>query len=192
MADPDDLALALGPVASALESLEIRYYIGGSVASSYHGAIRSTMDVDLACELTEQGISGMLARLNDAYYISELAIRDAVHRKSCFNAIHLATSFKVDFFISRNRPFDLYVLNRAKVVDLFSDGSLRVPVASIEDVIILKLEWYRQGGEVSERQWSDVSRLVSISFNVLDWEYLRSAAESLAIGDLLERLLGSH
>ena len=47
MSDVDDLVAALEPVAAALGRLGVGFYVGGSVASTYHGAIRSTMDVDL-------------------------------------------------------------------------------------------------------------------------------------------------
>lgn len=51
MSDVDDLVAALAPVATALGRLGVGFYVGGSVASTYHGAIRSTLDVDLICEL---------------------------------------------------------------------------------------------------------------------------------------------
>ena len=39
MSDEDDLIAALRPVAAALWQLGVDFYIGGSVASTYHGAI---------------------------------------------------------------------------------------------------------------------------------------------------------
>ena len=51
MSEVDDLVAALTPVAAAFDRLGIRHYIGGSVASTMHGAIRSTMDVDVVCDL---------------------------------------------------------------------------------------------------------------------------------------------
>lgn len=114
MSHADDLVLALRPVAQALQSLGVRFYVGGSVASSFHGAVRSTMDVDLVCELGEADVPMLLRRLGNDYYASEPAIRDAIHRKSCFNLIHLPTSFKVDAFVSRQRPFDLQTISLSR------------------------------------------------------------------------------
>jgi hypothetical protein len=51
MSEADDLVAALTPVAAAFERLRVRHSIGGSVASTMHGAIRSTMDVDVVCDL---------------------------------------------------------------------------------------------------------------------------------------------
>ncbi len=107
MSDTDDLIAALAPVASAFQQLDVSFYIGGSVASTYHGAIRSTMDVDLVCDLRADQVGAFVASFGPECYVSESAVRDAVERRSCFNVIHLPTAFKVDVFVSRGRPFDL-------------------------------------------------------------------------------------
>ncbi len=187
--ETDDLVLALGPIARLLQTLGVRFYIGGSVASSFHGAVRSTMDVDLVCELTEADVPELLKQLAVEYYVSEPAIRDAIRRKSCFNLIHLATSFKVDAFVSRQRPFDLQTISRAQTGVLGLDETLAVPIATAEDVIIIKLEWYRLGNETSERQWDDVRRLMDLLGEAADTKYLQQAAKSVGVEDLLLRLL---
>ena len=109
----EELVAALRPVVNALQRLGVRHYVGGSVASSFHGAARSTMDVDLVCELTEIEIPEFIRWLGSDYYLSETAICEAVKRKGCFNLIHLSSSFKVDIFISRGRPFDVEAMERA-------------------------------------------------------------------------------
>lgn len=47
-----------------------------------------------------------------------------------------------------------------------------VPVISAEDTIPAKLRWYRDGGEVSERQWRDIAGMFAASRQHLDWSYL--------------------
>jgi hypothetical protein len=147
------------------------------------------MDVDLLCELDEANIQPLLKSLGDSYYASEPAIRDAVRRKSCFNLIHLATSFKVDIFVSQRRTFDSQAIDRANFVRLAREVDLQVPMASPEDIIVVKLEWYRLGGETSERQWNDVSRLMKMLNANIDHEYLKSTSEAVGVRDLFERLL---
>jgi hypothetical protein len=51
MGDKPGLIEALEPVARVLQSMDVRFYVGGSVASSYHGASRSTLDVNLVADL---------------------------------------------------------------------------------------------------------------------------------------------
>jgi hypothetical protein len=189
VSDVDDLVAALEPVAAALGRLGVGFYVGGSVASTYHGAIRSTMDVDLVCELRPEQVAAFVAAFGPECYVSEPAVRDAVERRSCFNVVHLPTAFKVDVFVSRGRPFDVAALGRAAPQPLGGDPPLAVPIATAEDSIIAKLEWYRLGDEASERQWDDVSRLVALLGDSLDVAYMRRMADSLGVADLLERLL---
>lgn len=189
MSDTDDLVDALDPVLKAFRELGVRHFIGGSVASSFHGATRTTMDVDVVCELLEREIPRFVAMLGDVYYVSEPAIRDAVRRRSCFNLIHLPTSFKVDVFVSRRRPFDDEAMRRATPERLGDGRVVDVPIASAEDSIVSKLEWYRLTDETSERQWGDVARLLSLLGDQADVEYLRRAAASVGVDDLLGRLL---
>jgi hypothetical protein len=147
------------------------------------------MDVDLVCELTVADVVEFTEFIGTSFYASEAAIRDAIRRQSCFNLIHLPTSFKVDLFISRGRPFDLDAMERATTQQLGEAVSVEVPVAAIEDSIISKLEWFRLSNETSERQWNDVTRLVDLAGDTLDSEYLIQAATSVGVADLLARLM---
>lgn len=113
MSDADDLVAALTPVVAALTRIGVRHYIGGSVASTMHGAIRSTMDVDLVCDLRADQVDTFLAAFGPEFYVSGSAVRQAVEKRSCFNLIHLPTAYKVDVFVSRGRPFDEAAMKRA-------------------------------------------------------------------------------
>jgi len=62
-------------------------------------------------------------------------------------------------------------------------------VKTPEDVVLSKLEWYRVGGETSERQWADVLGVLRVQEGCLDLEYARRWAVDLGVADLLERAL---
>ncbi len=188
MGEIEDLIAALSPVAAALEKHSIPWFVGGSVATSFHGASRSTMDVDLVAELPAELVEELLNELGDEYYGSHQAAKEAVKRESCFNLIHLPTSFKVDLFISRRRPFDREAMSRATNGKIGDEDGLTVRIATAEDAIIAKLEWYRLGNEQSQRQWQDVTRVLSLLGEQADWEYLKSAAMSVGVADLLQKL----
>jgi hypothetical protein len=147
------------------------------------------MDVDVVCELREEQISRFIESFDEDFYISEPAVRDAVANKSCFNMIHMPTSYKIDLFVSRLRPFDLQAMRRAHRETLGDENRIVVPVATAEDSIISKLEWYRLTSETSQRQWEDVSRLIQLLGDTADRDYLESAAQSVDVADLLTRLL---
>jgi hypothetical protein len=181
---------ALEPVVEAFEGLGIRYQIGGSVASSAYGIARATLDVDLVADLNELPIHSFVEALRDAYYIDEDRVSDAVRRRSSFNVIHLATMIKIDVFVLKSRPYDRVAFGRARMENLGEDeATRRYYVASPEDVILNKLDWYRQGGGVSERQWNDVLGILKVQQSSLDREYLRHWAEELGLPDLLQRAL---
>jgi hypothetical protein len=153
-----------------------------------HGAARSTLDVDVAAELDDAAALSLIGSLKDDYYISREAVLDAVRRRSCFNLIHLATSFKVDVFVSQGREFDRCVQDRA-VREMIGDADvLSAPVATAEDIILLKLEWYRLGNETSERQWNDLTTVAKLQAGRIDRQYLLRWADKLGVTDLLERL----
>ncbi len=186
--DPDLLA-ALAPVLWALRDLGVRHYVGGSIASSTHGVARSSLDADVVAELGSAHVSSLLARLADAYYVPANRVRDAVTRKTSFNVIHLETMLKVDVFVSKGRPADRRAFERCRPASTEASDELSIPVASAEDVILAKLDWYRRGGEVSERQWTDVRGVLDVVGEALDVGYLRRGALELEVGDLLERAL---
>jgi len=185
----DALLDALAPVLDALEALNVRHYLGGSLASSAHGIPRASIDADLVADLRPGHAAPFLAALGDRYYVSEARVRDALERRSSFNLIHLQTMLKVDVFVAKERAFDRRALDRARPEPLDARGGRRVPLASAEDIILAKLEWYRRGGEVSERQWTDVLGVIRVARERLDLPYLRELAADLAVLDLLERAL---
>jgi hypothetical protein len=122
------------------------------------------------------------------YYVSAAMIAEAVARKSCFNVIHLATSFKVDVFVPKDRRYDRVALERSRkdVLDL-ADPSTEFFLASPEDTVLSKLEWFRLGEGVSERQWHDVIGVLRVQGDLLDRTYLSHWAADLGVADLLEQ-----
>jgi len=60
-------------------------------------------------------------------------------------------------------------------------------VQTAEDALLSKLQWYRQGGEVSENQWRDVIGILKVQGGRLDFAYIQKWAKELGISDLLLR-----
>jgi hypothetical protein len=63
-------------------------------------------------------------------------------------------------------------------------------VASVEDIVLAKMEWYQQGNRVSEQQWRDITGIVGVNKNHLDVHYMKQTAEELGVLDLLNSLIG--
>ncbi len=182
------MPLAVRPVIDLLDELGVDYYVGGSVAISVHGVSRSTVDIDLMCDISNGQADALIARLGEEYYVSKAAVVAAIERKSCFNLIHYATTYKIDIFVSANEPFDIQCLKRATRQTLFQSPIVIAPLLSVEDSLIRKLMWFRLSDETSERQWDDVTRLLQLQFKEIDNSYLAAAAELVGVTDLLDRL----
>ena len=52
------------------------------------------------------------------------------------------------------------------------DQTIEFYFSSPEDIIIHKLQWYKMGGFVSERQWLDIIGVVKVQADLLDKKYL--------------------
>jgi hypothetical protein len=182
----EDLA-ALEPVADALESLTVEFYIGGSVASSVHGVARATIDIDVVAALRREHIEPLVSRLQSDYYIEADQIRQAIEQRRSFNIIHLATMYKIDVFVMKDRPFDDVARRRTTRQTLSEDSPHEFSIASPEDTILNKLEWYSAGGEVSERQWTDLIGVMRVQQDDLDRGYLERWSGELGVRSLLNR-----
>lgn len=181
-----DLVAALRPVARAFDALGVRYFLGGSIASSAHGVARASLDADVVAELEPAHVDRLTDRLSGAYYVPAAQMRAAVADRRSFNLIHLATMFKIDVFVSKGRPFDRSAAERARPYAFGGRAAGQFFVASAEDTILAKLEWFRLGGETSERQWWDIVGVLRIG---ADRAYLQQWSATIGVGDLLERAL---
>jgi hypothetical protein len=182
------IVMAIVPVVAVFEQLGIEYYIGGSVGSSTYGIPRATFDVDLVANLRQEHVRSFVERLESEYYIDEDMIQDAIKHRSSFNIIYFDSMLKVDIFLPKARSFDQEEARRVQQEVLIS-GTRPFKIASAEDTLLHKLEWYRMGNEISDRQWNDILGILKVRGKMLDMGYLRAWAVQLHVTDLLDRAL---
>lgn len=186
---PSDPIRVLLHVAELLERIGTPYFLGGSLASSMLGEPRSTVDIDVAIVLRSADVPALVAGLGSEFYVDEDAVRHAALRRASFNAIHQPTVSRVDFFVLGDAPFDRAQLEGRRLSPALGGSGRRVFVSSPEDLILRKLDWYRQGGGVSDRQWRDVLGVLKVQAERLDLAHLRHWAAALELSELLERAL---
>jgi hypothetical protein len=185
------MSSALAMLAGALEGLRIPYLIGGSLASSAHGVLRATLDVDILAGVAAGQADALCAALGDGWYADAEEIRRALGAGRAFNLIHMASVRKFDVF-SAVSEFHFSELARATRLEIEVFGErAEYPVATAEDILLAKLLWYRAGGEVSERQWADITGILEANRKP-DFGYLREWARKLGVEALLSRAMASQ
>jgi hypothetical protein len=187
----DPLAYILSLLTPVLDALGIRYAVVGSLASSAHGVFRATADGDLLARVTPLHARQLASALGKDWYADAEAIERAIRAGRSFNLIHIPTAMKVDIFPATTE-FHETQMGRATAIPVFRDeDAMRLPVASAEDVLLSKLQWYQAGGEVSEKQWGDVTGVLATN-TALDFNYLESWAQRLGVSHLLARAIADR
>jgi hypothetical protein len=186
MSIPDDAWREVRKAVRLLERMKVPYVLGGSLASSVQGAPRATNDADIMVTPFPGREPEFAAEYGEEYYVSLPAIVDANRRRSSFNIINTLIGFKVDFFVQKPREFDASAMARRQTRFVPEGATEPTAVLSAEDSILTKLEWYRIGGEVSDRQWRDVIEMFEAQGERLDRPYLTKWAKELRVSDLLD------
>ena len=171
-------------VAAAIESAAGTYFVGGSVASSLQGDPRSTNDIDFVLSLPIDRADAFVSALGTDFELDRDMLREALARASCANGFYLPFLTKIDIFGVGRAPFDVSEFARRRAVVVGPSGESLV-VKSPEDSVVRKLLWFRQGGEVSERQWRDVVSILRVSQADMDAAYLDHWAAALGCDELL-------
>lgn len=186
-----ELFAALRPVIDTFRQLGVEYFVGGSVASGVLGEPRQTLDADVIAALLGRHAQPLVELLQQDYYADLPSILHAIERQGSFNLIHLGTMVKIDVYVSWRSDFARSQFARRVRATLSNpDSPLELYLASSEDTVLAKLDWYRQGGGVSDRQWRDVLGVLKVQARNLDLNYLRDWAGRLNLTDLLQRALG--
>jgi hypothetical protein len=171
-------------VVGKLDKLDIPYMLSGAFATSFHGRIRSTHDIDLVVEIGQQDTKRIYEAFNEDYYASRDMIEEAVQHRSMFNLIHNETTTKVDFWMLEDSAFDRERFSRRTEEDL--EGT-PVSISTPEDLIIIKLDWFKRSG--IQKHYEDALGIVLVQQDSLDIEYVRRWCEKLSAGELFNRLL---
>ena len=177
---------AEGAIRRALEALQragVPYMLTGSFASSFHGAPRTTQDIDIVIAPTLGSLQRLVSEFpQDQYYVSREAALQAYGSESLFNVIDLESGWKIDFIVRKSRPFSVEEFARRREAEVLGTN---VTIASAEDVILSKLEWAKMAG--SERQITDVAGILRTQGADIDVEYVERWVAVLGVQSEWER-----
>lgn len=172
------LAGFLRSVVEILDAAQVPYMLTGSLAAAYYATPRATQDVDLVVSPEAASLNRVVDGLLEAgYYVDREAALEALRTRGQFNAIDPDSGWKVDLLLRRERPFSLAEFDRRGTASLLG---VEVSLASLEDVLISKLEWAKLGD--SELQRRDVVQLLDRAAERIDLEYVERWVEELGLG----------
>ena len=165
-------------VVDALEQLGIRYFVTGATASIFYGEPRFTNDIDVVVDLGREDVPRFCAQFPaEDFYLSEEAAVRAVEQKGIFNILHPASALKVDVIVPADTMFNRSRF--ARIQRVRPDEDLEAAFSSAEDVIVQKMDFFRQGG--SEKHLRDIASILRISGDSLDLEYIEGWADHLGL-----------
>jgi hypothetical protein len=160
-----------------LDQVGIAYMLTGSFASAYHGALRSTQDIDLVIEANPDRLLAIVQNLpTDQFYVEADTALEALKRESMFNLIDLTAGWKIGLIIRKSRSFSRQEFRRRQLVNL---QGTRIFIASAEDIVIAKLEWSKMAQ--SRRQIEDVSAILRVRWQALDRGYVKRWVADLGL-----------
>ncbi len=173
-------------VVHALETLKIPYMITGSQASAYYGEPRFTRDIDIVADIKPGQVEQFVAFFpQNEYYCDRDTINEEIKTRGQFNIIHAGSGLKIDIILTKKTAFSQAEFPRRRRSAVFPDQ--QGAFASPEDVIIKKMEFYKEGG--SEKHLRDITGILKISGDEVDRQYIEGWAQRLGLTDVWEAIL---
>lgn len=176
----------LQKIVEVFERLRIPYLVTGSVAAMAYGEPRLTNDIDIVAAVETKHIQDLVSAFpEEKYYISDEMIRQAIILQGQFNILHPESGLKVDVIIKKNSAFDESRFGRMRRI--YPAESYEADFAAPEDVIIKKMEYYREGG--SEKHLRDITGILKVSGEDVDLNYISGWAERLGLVEIWQAVL---
>lgn len=188
---PDDQRGFNRRLIDTLEQLGVVYAIGGSVAAMIYSEPRLTIDVDLLIDAPLEKLRQLVTEIQSwQIYVSplEAIIETSLPYGMPFNVIDGSLGAKADLYIARNTGLDASALARRRRLPWDTQTGAEAWFLSPEDVILYKLSYYRQGGEVAQKHPTDIAKMLAVTGPELDLAYIEKWAKEIGVADLWQAL----
>lgn len=166
----------LKEITALLQKAHIPYMVTGALSVILYGRPRASHDIDFVIEAEEKDsdiiIQTFLTLPHNEFLVQPSLIKAAIAHKNMFNLLHLPTMLKLDFFLLKHEAFDESRFQRKKTLTLFGQ---KMTFASPEDVILIKLLWYRETR--IEKHLVDAAFVYQIQRGSLDEKYIAAWAK---------------
>jgi hypothetical protein len=156
-------------LAETLEQLHIPYLVTGSMATIAYGEPRFTNDIDVVVALQLEQVDAFCAAFPEPeFYCPPDMVLQSLRQRFPFNILHPESGLKIDVILPSDSEFDRVRLSRA--VRVQGSPEFAAWFASPEDVIVKKLQYYREGG--SEKHLRDIAGVLKIRGDRVDRQYI--------------------
>ncbi len=164
----NDLLKALSKITTWLEEQEIAYMVFGGIANAIYGNPRLTYDIDVKIKIDEDRIDKFV---NQIKIIGKALPENIAQFIKDTNVLPLTINdVRIDIVLA-TLPFEIRAIERSKKV---AYQKVAFKVCTIEDFIIQKAVSTR------EKDWYDISTIIEINRNKLNWDYLMGNCQDLS------------
>ncbi|MBK7961961.1 MAG: hypothetical protein IPK04_12635 [Bdellovibrionales bacterium] len=149
----------LNDVVKRFDEAGIEYFLVGSLATMYYGRPRFTQGVDLVVRIKAKQVLKFetLFPIEEYYCPPKEVLHDEVIRRGSFNLVNQGSGIKVDIVIDKETEFYKSEFSRRKKLEVAP--GIEVFIASPEDLILKKLDYYREGQ--SEKHLLDIRDILA-------------------------------
>jgi len=176
---------------ATLEALGVTYAIGGSVAAMMYSQPRFTIDVDLMLSASLDQLNQLVREVQSwQVYITPFEVIVETHLPSGlpFNIIDGSIGTKADLYLAKSTGLDGSAMARRRRLVWDRETDAAAWFLSPEDVILYKLSYYRQGGEVAQKHPIDIANMLDVIGAQLDLAYIAQWAAEIGVADLWQAL----
>ena len=173
-------------VIEVFEGFDLPYMVVGSMASSAYGEPRLTQDIDVVAKLIADDVAPLCRAFPmPDFYVAPEAVLHAVRSRGQFNIIHPASGNKVDVMLPRDDAWGRMQVSRRRRLQILPQ--LEGYAASPEDVMLSKMDYYREGG--SEKHLRDITGILKVSGPDVDRAYVTRWARELGLMEIWQAVL---
>ncbi|MCL4505009.1 MAG: hypothetical protein M1140_03150 [Chloroflexi bacterium] len=192
---PEDQRAFNVQLVATLEQLGIPYAVGGSVAAMSYSEHRFTVDIDVMIDASIENLAQLVNEVDSWHiYISplEAILEVEIPNHMPFNVIDGLRGTRADFYVARPTGLDASAMTRRRRMLLYSNPEAHAWFLSPEDVILYKLDYFRQSGETSAKHPADIAKMLRVIGDELDLAYLAEWSAQIGVADLWAAMWDEH
>lgn len=169
-------------VTDILDRVGARYFITGSIAAMYYGEARMTRDIDIVVDLRYGDVHSLEEAFRPPqFWFDADLLRAAMQEGGQAMINDTSHGIKIDLMCAAETSFNASRFARSRRVAMPTGHT--VAIAAPEDVILMKLKYYQEGG--SDKHLRDIASMFKISGDEFDRGYLEHWAKTLGVNEEL-------